>query len=444
MAGKDFVVKNGLIVNTSFVANSTVVGLGTINSTSNGIVFTPSLITIGNSSVNATINSTAFSGTSAVTATVSNTFTVGTASYFVANGNLGIANNSPSEKLEVNGNVKITPALNGGLKINQSGGTLNGFIGPSDLGGFAVGTQTADSLVLFSNNAARMTVVANGQVSITASNTLSDVLIINRSAGSGVTSGINLQTAAGASGDGSYIKWTGANTAEKVASIDGVMEGTDLGSIRFNTGNGSDSFQERMRITATGNVGIGSTATDSKLKVVASAGNNGLVVTDSSTSDFIVAPGVSSAVCRVGPASGAMALFTGGSERARLPAGGGFSVGTTADPGAGAIYATGNITAYYSDERLKIRKGNIENALEKVKALSGFYYEANELAQSLGYEATPEVGVSAQEVQAVMPEIVVPAPIDDKYLTVRYEKLVPLLIEAIKELENRVKELESK
>jgi hypothetical protein len=54
------------------------------------------------------------------------------------------------------------------------------------------------------------------------------------------------------------------------------------------------------------------------------------------------------------------------------------------------------------------------------------------------------VGVSAQEVQAIMPEVVAPAPIDDKYLTVRYEKLVPLLIEAIKELSEKVKTLEAK
>jgi hypothetical protein len=55
-----------------------------------------------------------------------------------------------------------------------------------------------------------------------------------------------------------------------------------------------------------------------------------------------------------------------------------------------------------------------------------------------------EVGISAQQVQAIMPEVVAPAPIDDKYLTVRYERLVPLLLAAINELEAKVAALEAK
>jgi hypothetical protein len=77
-------------------------------------------------------------------------------------------------------------------------------------------------------------------------------------------------------------------------------------------------------------------------------------------------------------------------------------------------------------------------------SLNGFHYQANEVANALGYVSKPEVGVSAQEVQAVLPEVVVPAPIDDKYLTVHYDKLVPLLIEAIKELKAEVDELKSR
>ena len=113
-------------------------------------------------------------------------------------------------------------------------------------------------------------------------------------------------------------------------------------------------------------------------------------------------------------------------------------VGTTASGTTGQIRATNDIIAFYSDDRLKIRLGTIINALEKVSSLSGFYYTANDIAKDLGYDDKVRIGVSAQEVQEVLPEAVVPAPIDDKYLTVQYEKLVPLLIEAIKELNNKI------
>ena len=119
-------------------------------------------------------------------------------------------------------------------------------------------------------------------------------------------------------------------------------------------------------------------------------------------------------------------------------------VGTPASGVGGEIRATGDVIAYYSDDRLKTRFGNIEHALDKVKSLAGFHYEANELAQSLGYAAKPEVGVSAQEVQRIFPEIVVPAPIDENYLTVKYEKLIPVLIEAIKELSEEIDAIKRK
>jgi len=81
-------------------------------------------------------------------------------------------------------------------------------------------------------------------------------------------------------------------------------------------------------------------------------------------------------------------------------------VGTAASTTAGKIRATNQVVAYYSDDRLKTKLGTIENALDKVMSLEGFYYEANQTAQDLGYEVKREVGVSAQSVQAVLPEVV--------------------------------------
>jgi len=112
---------------------------------------------------------------------------------------------------------------------------------------------------------------------------------------------------------------------------------------------------------------------------------------------------------------------------------------------AGVVNATGDIVAFVSDERLKTNIKPLENALDKVLSLNGFTYTFNDVAVSLGYsQAAVHVGVSAQQVQAVLPEAVAPAPVNSDYLTVKYEKLVPLLIEAIKELSQKVSDLEDK
>jgi len=118
----------------------------------------------------------------------------------------------------------------------------------------------------------------------------------------------------------------------------------------------------------------------------------------------------------------------------------------------GAITATGNVTAYYSDARLKENIQPIRDALAKVMYLSGVSYHANALAASLGFtDMEEQVGVLAQEVQIVLPEAVARAPFDspdgktslsgEDYLTVRYERIVPLLIEAIKEQQIQIDEL---
>lgn len=108
----------------------------------------------------------------------------------------------------------------------------------------------------------------------------------------------------------------------------------------------------------------------------------------------------------------------------------------------GAISASGDITAFASDERLKTNIKPLENALEKVLSLNGFTYNFNEIASNLGFDPdVTHVGVSAQQIHAVLPEAVAPAPVNNDYLTVKYEKIIPLLIEAIKDLSNEVKDL---
>jgi len=132
------------------------------------------------------------------------------------------------------------------------------------------------------------------------------------------------------------------------------------------------------------------------------------------------------------------------------------AVGATTPSGTtGEIRATNAITAFYSDRRLKTEINQIENALDKIDQLTGVLYTQNKLAEQFGYtNYETQVGLYAQQVQQVQPEAVKPAPFDidksgqsksgEKYLTIQYEKLVPLLVEGIKELRIEIKELKGK
>jgi hypothetical protein len=145
--------------------------------------------------------------------------------------------------------------------------------------------------------------------------------------------------------------------------------------------------------------------------------------------------------------TGSAGTFTSTSQNSQFNSVG---VGTAGSATAGEIRATNNITAYYSDARLKDFVGTIPNALDKVLALNGYYFTENARAKELGYNNDArQVGVSAQEVEAVLPEVIADAPINGNfpgadYKTVHYEKLVPLLIEAIKEQQKQIEELKAK
>jgi hypothetical protein len=130
------------------------------------------------------------------------------------------------------------------------------------------------------------------------------------------------------------------------------------------------------------------------------------------------------------------------------------------DGSNGEISAAGNITAYSSDRRLKTNIAPIGNALSKVLSIGGYTFDWVDEAEELGFTPalkTNDAGVLAQEIQAVLPQAVAPAPFDwqwdeekqehasksgENYLTVRYERIVPLLIEAIKEQQAQINRLE--
>jgi hypothetical protein len=133
-------------------------------------------------------------------------------------------------------------------------------------------------------------------------------------------------------------------------------------------------------------------------------------------------------------------VVTGGAERFYI---------TTGEVRSNLVFrCTNDVIAFYSDERLKTKEGLIDNALQKLLAIDGFYYRTNNIAKQAGFtEEGRQVGISAQQIQSILPEVVTLAPFDSEYdengnlysksgnnyLTVKYDKLVPLIIEGVKD-----------
>jgi hypothetical protein len=121
----------------------------------------------------------------------------------------------------------------------------------------------------------------------------------------------------------------------------------------------------------------------------------------------------------------------------------------------GNVYATDYVVSSFSDIRLKHVISEIQNPIEKIMNIKTFKYTSNDVAKLHGInDSKVNIGVSAQDIQAVLPEIVTLAPFDtiiqngekvsksgENFLTVSYERLVPLLIECIKELKKEIDEI---
>lgn len=120
----------------------------------------------------------------------------------------------------------------------------------------------------------------------------------------------------------------------------------------------------------------------------------------------------------------------------------------------GNILASGTIISSFSDIRLKDIIEPLRNPLDVIQNLNGFKYKTNDLGKSFGFDDKIEIGLNAQEVLKNIPEIVSIAPFDsykdgdeiksksgENFLSLRYERIIPYLIEAIKELKKENEEI---
>jgi hypothetical protein len=254
--------------------------------------------------------------------------------------------------------------------------------------------------------------------------------------------------------------WTGNTSIVTLGTVTtGTWSATTIATTRGGTGLTSFTNGGAVYATSTSALTTGTLPVASGGSGLTSSGGSGFLLIGNSSNTFTAAT-LTGTANRITVTNGSGSITISAPQDIATtsnPQFGSLGIGTAASGTAGEIRATNQITSYYSDERLKEDIVEIENALDKVMTLRGVTYKPNSIAESLGYKKQNEVGVIAQDVEKVLPEAVKPAPFDimlfenteisksgENYKTVQYEKLVPLLIEAIKELNRELQELKSK
>jgi hypothetical protein len=306
------------------------------------------------------------------------------------------------------------------IELTGTGGTNTNLIVPSN----------KKLYFIFNNSTGAVTVKVTGQTGVSVPTGKKMVLVSN---GTDIVNGLN------------YIADFGTNsfTVSNLTATSATITTLTSTSANITTLSGTTATYTSATLS---NLGSGS-ANITTLTGTTATYTSGTITTLGSTSANITT--LSSTSANITTLTGTTVTFSGNGRVNSL------GVGTAASGTAGEILATNNVTAYYSDARLKDFQGVIPDALQKVKSLNGYLYVENELAKSWGFDSgEQQVGVSAQEVQAVLPQVTAHAPFDrgadgqslsgQNYMTVRYDRLVPLLIEAVKELSAKVEALEGK
>jgi hypothetical protein len=391
-------------------------------------------------------------------------------------GNVGIGTASPSYGLDIASSV----AAQAFLRITKTSGA-QAFLQSFDDAAY-FGTINSFPLVINTNGSERMRITSGGNVGIGTTNPLDNLVVSNAGAnglhfdatfsggastiysynrstnaytnlrlqGLGLTFlsgastsmtittggnvGIGTANATGQSSDNRVIQIYGAGSARRAQihfvnadTGEGTSDGTFIGidfskDLYINNSEGATIFEnngsESMRITSGRNVLIGTTTdTGAKLNVMGSYMNYPVSIE-------AMAGGGQLALTR----GGAVAEFymggsTGGGTQLYVRSGG--SGGVRLDAGS-----TGWVSA--SDIRLKDIKNPIENAVESLSTLQTVYYSWKDSDNK-----SLHIGLIAQEVEKVFPELVSESSIDGMK-GVNYTELIPVIIKAIQELNKKI------
>lgn len=393
---------------------------------------------------------------------------------FITGSNVGIGTNSPQATLQVSGNMQVNGSTaTSGFVLTRSAGILSNYApvqvpcfsnSPSNVVIYTGGSNATDSIVFVTGSnqteKARITGIGNIGIGTTVpvsllhmtSNNSNMVMFTNTSNASGIIFGIE-------------------NVVDTNGGFNALVWNTSNAAIRFGTSN-----FERMRINSNGFVGFGTSnppyllsvqGTDSSVngphittytnvdafpisQILNWAHNNVNVAMDSyyngtswlsstTTGNFLINKnsGLLSFQCASNVAAGSAITWSNVMSIQASTAN--IGIGTqspsyplhvTAGAATTSIFAAGDIIGL-SDASVKTNLKKISNALDKVKTINGYTFERTDAVSSSKRHA----GVLAQEVQGVLPEVVTET---DGKLCVAYGNMIALLIEAVKDLNDKV------
>ncbi len=192
---------------------------------------------------------------------------------------------------------------------------------------------------------------------------------------------------------------------------------------------------DAVSVSSDGKVGIGTDKPDTKLEIAGglTVGHDG----DNSYIKFKAANGKTASIGTQDDNDQGFYVHTGGQYRLSVNQNGNVGIGTT-NPQykldvKGQVRAD-NVTVK-SDQRLKKNIHPVENALTKLQSLRGVSFNWKDNAQN----ANTQIGLIAQEVEKVLPELV--STDSDGYKSIAYGKLTAVLVEAVKEQQRLIKQM---